>query len=172
MSRRKRKRQIQKLHGYSISTFQAHDLFCYQARYIAAGLRTFLRMNRHGIPGSIYTYFCKRNGAEETHRKAEDQASRYWDCILQRMYFAFDQIANDYPDSPYNLWFQSAHEDFQKVHLPFFEKGTKNPDGTISAGKCNFPDAPEDVRKATGRYHLKIRKGCRLYGKYFEDLWD
>ena len=182
MSKKIRKRQIKKSHDFYVSEYQAFDLFVFQAKFIAAGLRTFIRMKRNSVgPNNIYEYFCKRAGttaiafgkeAEAKHEIAEQQSIRYWEAVLRRMYYAFDQIANDYPDAPYNVWFHEENKEFQKTGLPFFEKGTKNPDGTITMGPSNFPDCPESVLKKNRLYHRKIDKGVRLYARYFEALWD
>lgn len=182
MNRRIRKRQIKKSHDFYVSEYQAFGLFVYQARFIASGLRTFIRMKRHSVgPNSIYGHFCKRVGttamafgkeAEEKHKIAERQSIRYWEAALRRMHYAFDQIANDYPDAPYHLWYAKEDKEFQKTGLPYFEKGTKNPDGTITMGLSNFPDCPKSVLEKNRQYNHKIDKGVRLYARYFKELWD
>lgn len=182
MSRRIRKRQIKKSHEFYVSEYQAFDLFVCQAKFIAAGLRTFIRMRRHSVgPNNVYEHFCKRAGttmtaygkeAEAKHRIAEKRSIRYWEAALRRMYYAFDQIANDYPDAPYHLWYAQVDKEFQKTGLPYWGKSTRNPDGTVTMGESNFPDCPETVLKKNLLYHRKIDKGVRLYARYFEALWD
>lgn len=184
MSKRIRKRQYKKLHRHYISERQAFSLFSYQAQYIADGLRTFIRMERHSTgPSSVFTHFCKKHGVSsdgsgyeknpEAFGAAEKEAIEYWEDILKRMYYAFDQIANDYPDSPHSVWFDKAYEEHVAAGKPtIIEKTVKNEDGTYTTSELDLPEAPESIWAAEREYRKKIAQGTRLYGRYFQELWD
>lgn len=175
MSKRIRKRQYKKLHRHYISERQAFSLFSYQAQYIADGLRAFIHMDRHAIsPNSIYDHFLKKHGKQPGAADvAEKEAIAYWNEILERMYYAFDQVANECPDSPHSIWFDKACEEHIATGKPtIFDKAHKNEDGTYTTEDTDFPEEPESVQKAEKEYEKKILQGIRLYGKYFLDLWD
>ena len=175
MSKRIRKRQYKKLHRHYISERQAFSLFSYQAQYIADGLRAFIHMDRHAIgPNSIYDHLLKKPGKQPGAADiAEKEAIAYWNEILERMYYAFDQIANDFPDSPHAVWFDKAYEEHVAAGKPtIIDKTVKNKDGTYTTNELDLPETPESVWEAEKEYARKINQGTRLYGKYFLDLWD
>lgn len=184
MNKRIRKRQYKRLGHHYVSERQAFDLFGYQAQYIADGLKAFIRMKRWSTgPLSVFAHFCKKHKVSSTgdgHEKnpeafdaAEKEAVAYWEDILKRMYYAFDQIANDYPDSPHSVWFDKAYEEHVAAGKPtIIEKTVKNEDGTYTTSELDLPEAPESIWAAEREYRKKIAQGTRLYGRYFQELWD
>jgi len=183
--RKSRKNQYKKLRIHTFSDGQAADIFSYQARYIADGLRAFYKMHRTSIsPNNIFEHFCKKHNITssyesihehpEAYAAAEKEARAYWDDILRKMIYAFKQIALDYPDSPHSLWFDKAYKEHVAAGKPtIFEKTTKLPDGSyVTSSTLNLPETPKAIWEEERNYYRKIKQGTRLYGKYFQDLWD
>ena len=108
-----RKRQYRKMGKPFVTEYQAFDLFSTQAEYILAGLRTFYSMKRWGTsPNDILEKACARHGIrmdDAEHKEAMEAASAEardeWDADLREMIYIFDQIANNFPDSPLFLNF-------------------------------------------------------------------
>lgn len=167
--RSRRARQLKKLHAH-VSERQAWELFIHQSRYIAAGLRTFIHMKRNGIPSAVFELACKRKGKD--HTKAEKWAEWYWDALLRRMWYAFNEITNEHPDSPLSAWYDSVHRQLEREGKPFFECLPNKPDEPFVQTKCNCPPTPKFVLLKERRYQKTIQKGLRSYADYFECLWD
>lgn len=83
-----------------------------------------------------------------------------WLALLKKMYYSFSEIALDYPDSPYNLWWTENCRDVS----PAFRK-----DGSFI---MNTPPLPDSVKKETQAYNEKIQEGISLYVKYLEYIGD
>ncbi|MCI6086034.1 MAG: hypothetical protein MR711_07280 [Selenomonas sp.] len=123
-----RKRQYRKMGKTYISEYQAFDLFSTQAEYILAGLRTFYSMKRWGTsPNDILEKACKRHGIrmDDTEQKGEMEAAPVearaeWDADLREMIYVFNQIVNDFPDSPSFLWILEESDKLDKQGIPHF----------------------------------------------------
>ena len=81
-----------------------------------------------------------------------------WDWVMSEMIFAFDSKVND----GWEEQFHSGHTDWQSV---------KRKDGMYE-----MVDGPDHTAKfdADGyaAYQARITNGFRLFGKYYEGLWD
>lgn len=84
-----------------------------------------------------------------------------WEYALDEMIFAMQEIANDNENEP-----------------PYHTKQGEMLFGEIDAvtgfGEITFEGwetTPESVA-ANKAYHERIRKGCMLFGKYFQSLWS
>ena len=141
--RKSRKHQYKKLRVHLFKEHQLADIFSYQARYIADGLRAFYKMNRTSVsPNNIFEHFCKKHHITTTYESikehpeayaaAEKEARAYCDSIILKMIYAFEQIALNYPDSPHELWFMQAYQKaIDEGKKPtIFERTRKLPDGT------------------------------------------
>lgn len=109
------------------------------ALIIAPGLKQ-LKATQHGHPCDV----------------SEDQ----WAEILDKMIFAFDEIANDYP----------GEEAFRSGTLDIsFEKieGSKN--YSMVEGPNHNYSVDWEGRKM---YDERIQEGLTLFGKYYRSLWD
>ena len=117
-------------------------------------------MKRWGTsPNDILEKACKRHGicmedSYEEHKEAMDAASAEaraeWDADLCEMIYIFDQIANDFPDSPLYLWTSEESDKLDKQGIPHFRFIEKCPAGVckklvsfvidqdkcIGCGKC------------------------------------
>ena len=79
----------------------------------------------------------------------EDMLHQRWEWVLDEMIFAMQEIVRDNDSQFY---------DNSKV-----KKG-QSLDEQVKAMKCDW----EGLKK----YHDRIDNGCRLFGKYFQGLWD
>jgi len=184
--RKSRKQQLKKLRVHMFTEHQLADIFSYQARYIADGLRAFYKMNRTSIsPNSIFEHFCKKHHITTTYESikehpeayaaAEKEARAYWDSIILKMIYAFEQIALNYPDSPQELWFDQAYKKIIEAGKKptIIERTKRLPDGTyVTDSSFDLIETPEAIWDEERAYHKKICHGTRLYGKYVQDLWD
>ena len=175
-----RKRQYRKMGKTYISEYQAFDLFSTQAEYILAGLRRFYSMKRWGTsPNDILEKACKRHGicmedSYEEHKEAMDAASAEaraeWDADLCEMIYIFDQIANDFPDSPLYLWTSEESDKLDKQGIPHFRFIEKDAAGSVY--ESNLPETPDSVWEEEEAYRKRIQDGLHLYAEHFLALWD
>jgi hypothetical protein len=84
-----------------------------------------------------------------------------WDWVMDEMIFAFESKHNDWEEQ-----FQSGEHDIQWVKIT---EGKHK-------GHSEMVKGPNDTYKVDwkGRkaYQKRITNGFRLFGKYFENLWD
>jgi len=86
---------------------------------------------------------------ETTHSHPADLTEQEWDEILDEMIWAFEQKCRD-----------NWEEDY---YGPY----TENPDGSILGGHFEWVD--DEGRK---KHQERMSNGFRLFGKYYENLWD
>ena len=77
-----------------------------------------------------------------------------WDYVLDEMVFAMSEIANN----------RAGEEAFYKYADDFIESD----DMTLKDYMNNMQFDKEGYTK----YHDRLQNGCRLFGKYFNALWD
>ena len=156
-----RKRNIEKARKLPyFSNRQCWNLDYYLAKFIAGGLRSFLKMKRYGVPNE---YAEKYRSEDDKELKA---ASEAWDNDLRKMLWAFEEIASDYRNDPHSIWFDKAYKETEAKGLDPFG---------ISDGNTlqdNMPDMPKEVWEAHKEYGRKIQEGTELFGKHFQSLWD
>ena len=113
---------------------------------ILPGLKQ-LKATQHGHPGDV----------------DENQ----WYEILDKMIFAFDEIANDYPGEEA---FRSGTADY--VFVKVNAEGNEDPEGKYRRwdhGPNHTLSVDFESRKA---YDDRIQEGLNLFGKYYRSLWD
>lgn len=119
-----------------------------------------LRDNKHGAPYSDLQDVPEHMRYEDTENGSTQWIQHRWDWILNEMIWTFEQIIDDDWESRY----------------------------TIQEGELDFDDHPEDEGKEyktvrwkkeyivdwEGRkaHQERIDNGLRLFGKYFQALWD
>lgn len=84
-----------------------------------------------------------------------------WDWVLDEMIWAIEQIATDHKDEP--ELFKRTKEDWTETVDP------DNP--SLIKVDFNLEEIPGQ-KQLYNQYHDRIRKGCALFGKYFQNLWD
>ena len=82
-----------------------------------------------------------------------------YDWVLDEMIWAFDQQAKDNEDEPYS---------YDKVGEMETEE---SPDGTYTLISSGFKRNPEKF-KLYEEYHARKNNAFRLFGKYYNSLWD
>ena len=156
--RYKRKRQLKKLKIHSFSNLELWNLDATLARYIAEGLRQYIKSERHGFPGKLLPKENPYNPTAEETQKAVQE----WEKILKHMYYAFEQIYLNYPDSPRELW-DKENNDYGRVKINY---------KTHSLDFSEIKEPPQEILDADHEYYQKIKEGLQLFAIYFQDLWD
>ena len=165
---RQRNRQIKKaLHEPYFSERDCWDLSTVLAKTIAAGLRRFSRMKRHGYPSAFLPPERFNHPTDEDAERAE----RDWQTALEQMLWSFDEIAKDYPSSPWSQWHHIEYRKLEEQGIPVFSKIKTNDDGSVLM-KSNTPETPQEVLDKETAYRARIKKGLDLFAKHLENLWD
>ena len=101
----------------------------------------------------------KEQRAYETDGSTDDKFFQRWDWVMDEMIFAFESKLNDWEDQ-----FYSGEIDV------YFEKIPGE------AGMSEMKRSPKDTfkvdREGMQAYQDRISNGFRLFGKYYEGLWD
>ena len=94
---------------------------------------------------------------KENEWDTDDNHFKRWDWILAEMIFAFKSKTTDWDDQ-----FYSGEWDMVSV---------KTEDGftTMEKGPNHTYTVDNEGKRA---YHNRMRNGFRLFGKYYENLWD
>jgi len=175
------------------------NLFHTFSVYIAAGLKDFLSYKLFGVPQEFST---EQEDIGESNSEIEESKELYeelgkeveniieereqlprfdgeqstemelWRGTIEKMLWSFEQIRDDYPDSPFNKW----HD---KQFWSLLDKGIlpmeieKEPDENgLHAINFNGEETPQEIWDADKLYHQKIQEGIDLFAKYFRNLWD
>jgi hypothetical protein len=89
----------------------------------------------------------------------DDNHFKRWDWILDEMIFAFESKLTDWDEQ---FWTVKPELDFDK--RPEDEGKDVTPVRWKQIGECNW--------EARDAYQARITNGFRLFGKYYEHLWD
>jgi hypothetical protein len=132
--------------------------------YIVLPMLKQLQENKHGAPYVELEDVPKELHGKKLTKKQKDQGEvddkhfERWDWVLGEMIFAFDSKVND----GWEDQFESGESDIQWVKL--------------ENGMSQMIDGPyhTKVYDWEGRkvYEARIQNGFRLFGKYFQNLWD
>lgn len=97
----------------------------------------------------------------------DDKFFERWDWVMDQMIFAFESEFNDWEDQ-----FRSGKSDI--VWTPVDVKGNEVPEE--DAKLYRMDSGPNDTYKVDWdgykAYAERIQNGYRLFGKYFQALWD
>ena len=95
-------------------------------------------------------FLARMEDSYEEHKEALDAASAEaraeWDADLQEMIYVFDQIANDFPDSPLFLWTSEESDKLDEQGVPHFQFIEKDAAGSVY--ESNLPETPDSVWEA------------------------
>jgi len=143
---------------------------------IAVPLLKQLKATKHGAPNvdheDVPAYLrptkkqiAKYNETGHTDPKFFDR----WDWIMFEMIWALNEIAEGHPGEKQ---FHSGKSDWKFV--PIDKDGKEVPEE--GAEWFRMDKGPKDTykldKKGYTAYHARIQNGCRLFGKYFQSLWD
>lgn len=137
--------------------------------YIVRPMLRQLKETKHGAP------MVDLEDVPEELRPSEEEQAAYdrdgttdenffarWDWVLDEMIFAFDSL-NGGPNEDWEHQFTTGDYDFRWKKID--EKGTSE----MIHGPNHTAETDWDARKA---YAERIANGFRLFGKYFQALWD
>lgn len=163
-----RNRQIQKItRDPYFSERDCWDLSTVFAKTIAAGLRRFSKMERHGYPAS----FLPPERVEHPTDEDCERANREWQKTLEQMLWSFDEITKDYPSSPWSKWHHLEYQKLEEQGIPPFTF-TKSDDDENVLMESNTPDTPQEILDKEKGYRQQAQNGLDLFAKHFESLWD
>ena len=132
--------------------------------YIVLPMLKQLKETKHGGP-----YVDLKDVPKELHGKkltkkqkdngeVDDKHFERWDWVLDEMIFAFDSKVND----GWEEQFETGESDLQWKKL--------------EDGNYQMVEGPEHTREydweARKKYEERISNGFRLFGKYYNNLWD
>ena len=133
---------------------------------IAAPLLVQLQETNHGapfvddedVPEELRSTAC---APKENEWDTDENHFKRWDWVLEEMIYAMQEIANDKENEP---------EMYKHVgDIEFGEIDESTGLGEIkSLGVERIPEMEEPNRQ----YHERVQNGCRLFGIYFQNLWD
>lgn len=152
-----------KIHGYD--AWSADDTLA----LIILPILHMLKKNKQGAPwtedsdapGDLRSTAAP---AKESEFDVDDNHHKRWDWILDEMIFAFHEIANDNPSEER---YHSGVIDwkFEKVEGEYEGQGlskmVRGPKDTYKLDKAGYE-----------AYHNRIKNGTRLFGVYYQALWD
>jgi len=133
--------------------------------YIVLPMLKQLKERKHGAP-----YVDLKDVPKELHGKkltkkqkdngeVDDKHFERWDWVLDEMIFAFDSKVDD---GRWEEQFESGESDIQWKRL-------ENGNSEMIRGPNDTKVYDWEGRKA---YQERISNGFRLFGKYYENLWD
>lgn len=100
------------------------------------------------------------NAAEQPKHEGDTDSNFFkrWEYILEEMYWAFNEVANDLPNEPELFRHRKHVAGEEQTHESEVFGGTYEPLG-------------EDAETLHNQYHDRIKNGTRLFGKYYRGLW-
>lgn len=128
-----------------------------------------LKDSKHGAPfvdpQDVPISFYPKEDADDTNGYVDDTHFQRWDWVLDEIIWAFEQM---HPDSNWEDQYHKGEHDFVwkpckwdangKPSLYEMEKGPK--------------DTHEFDAEGYQRHQERIQNGLRLFGKYYQALWD
>jgi len=121
-----------------------------------------LHLTKHGAPyvdpDDVPITYKPTDAPSDDNNWVDNTHFRRWDWVLGEMIFAFEnKVADDWEDQ-----FWTGEHDYQWKEL---EDGTSEMyEGPNHTAKCDW--------EGRAKYQKRITNGFRLFGKYYENLWD
>ena len=132
--------------------------------YIVLPMLKQLRESKHGAPYVDLEDVPKELHGKKLTKKQKDQGDvddkhfERWDWVLGEMIFAFDSKVND----GWEAQFETGESDLQWK--------------TLENGMSEMVRGPDDTKvydwEGRKKYEERIQNGFRLFGKYYQNLWD
>ena len=135
-----------------------------------------LREAKHGIPiefadvgGEEYSTQDSFEFYKETNAESFDAATKKWDDTLDKIIWAFQQLADEDYDSKYHhgdvkfVWKKTN----ELVYNPITGKKEETFEMLDSNPTEHWYDAEGHIL-----HEKRIQEGLSLFGKYFRSLWD
>ena len=135
--------------------------------YIIEPMLKQLKLTTHGAPLIDLADAPKEYHGKKLTKKQradgaiDDKHFERWYWVLDEMIFAFESKHNDWEEQ-----FQSGEHDTQWIKIT---EGKLKGHSEMVEGPNHTYEVDWEGRKA---YQERISNGFRLFGKYFENLWD
>jgi len=134
--------------------------------YIVLPMLKQLKARKHGapqvddkdVPKELHMT-KKEKAAFDKDGSTDDKFFKRWDWVMDEMIFAFDSKVND---GRWEEQFESGTSDMQWKRL-------ENGNYEMVRGPNDTKVYDWEGRKA---YEARIQNGFRLFGKYYQNLWD
>ena len=168
MNKRQRKkltkRKLRKLNMPYFTSCERWNLFHTFSVYIAAGLKDFLSHKIYGMPQEF----------SDVEEEIEEQSKGMilWRGTIEKMLWSFEQIRDDYPDSPSKKFHDKQFRSLMNKGIMPFEIAEEPDENGLHAFKFNGEETPQEIWDEDKIYHQKIQEGIDLFAKYFRNLWD
>lgn len=128
-----------------------------------------LRDTKQGSPGNLPEFQQTSNSAqysfdfyEEGDNEAWEKGHQRWTGMLNEMIWAFEQIVDDNWEEQY--WKVHPELDWDDMSEPFKEGETTRPVKWKVKGECDW--------EGMAKHRQRIRDALKMFGEYYEDLWD
>ena len=173
------------------------DLFHTFSVYIAAGLKIFLAYKLYGVPNEFVkekepsaNFEPSKELFEELSKEVEEivaeqntippfnrhekisEEMQEWRNTIKKMLWAFEQIRDDFPDSPFSKWHEEQFYSLLAKKIPPMEVSEEPDEYGLYTLKLNGDETPQEIWDADKIYYDKIQKGLNLFAKHFRSLWD
>lgn len=90
-----------------------------------------------------------------------------WDWVLNEMIFAFSIYNTDWESQ-----FYSGEADLQLIPQDIKGNSVDEKDAEVYKMKRGPKDTFKVNQKGMDKFHARIQNGIRLFGKYYQGLWD
>lgn len=131
-----------------------------------------LHAHKHGapnvddedVPAKLRSTTKAAQKAKENPWDTDGNHFKRWDWVMEEMIWTFEQLCSDDSDKQFysgeidHKWVESSYDENGKVKTWRMENG---PNHTFKVD-----------RKGLKRHHDRINNGTRLFGKYYQALWD
>ena len=141
--------------------------------YIILPMLKQLKEDKHGAPfvdDEDVPEELKSTSAPPKENEYDTDANHFkrWDYVLDEMIFAFEHKVDDSWEDAYRSG------DIDTIWVPVDAKGNEVPKGEHKY--YQMKDGPNHTYKcdydAIQKVHDRMKNGFRLFGKYYEALWD
>lgn len=134
--------------------------------YIIRPMLAQLSSNKHGAPyvddEDVPEHLRSTSAPpKENEYDIDDNHFKRWDWVMDEIIFAFDSLDGG-PNQDWEDQFTKGEYDFR------FEK-QDNDTSLMVRGPNHTAETDWDARKAYGE---RIQNGFRLFGKYYQSMWD
>lgn len=125
-----------------------------------------LKATKHGAPNTddedVPKYLRATSAERKKANKTGDTDDKFfarWEWILDEMIWAFEQMVDD--DSDQKFYSGEMDWEFVPTENPNFNELRETPKSTFKVD-----------REGLKKHHDRITNGTRLFGKYYQSLWD
>lgn len=137
-------------------------------QYIITGLTQFRKYDKHSYPAQFVADEAQGHGLLFNNEHGQDEMD-YWNQIIDEIVYAFSEVKNDYPHSPYQI----AWNDWYNKHPHDILKLKKDEHGI----ETNILDTDgfkitDELLKRNREYHTELKKKLYLFIDYIDDFWD